>query len=249
MISHNRIKQIQSLKTKKGRSKEKLFIIEGARCVHSYINNSNLVNELFMSKHFSTINRKMIELCDKQNIDYTVVTDKDMKNLSDTKTPSGILGICAFQPQPSLNFDSKRWLYLYKISDPGNLGTLFRSAAWFNIKNIALSKHSADAFNPKVVRSATGAHTYLNIHQNIDCQIYLDHQYFIIGADQNGHDQIENSDYNKKIVLVLGSESRGIDTPIKNKMNKLISIEKLGYGESLNLAIAGSILMKNIAIK
>ena len=92
-------------------------------------------------------------------------------------------------------------------------------------------------------------HTFNKYPNNIDYQIYFNHEYFIIGADQNGPDQIENSDHNKKIVLVLGSESRGIDTSIKNKMNKVISIEKLGYGESLNLAIAGSILMKNIAIK
>ena len=91
--------------------------------------------------------------------------------------------------------------------------------------------------------------TYLTIYQDIDYQTYLNHEYFIIGADQNGPHQIENSDHNKKIVLVLGNESRGIDISIKNKMSKLISIEKLGYGESLNLAIAGSILMKNIAIK
>jgi len=249
MISRNRIKQIQSLKTKKGREKEQLFIIEGARCVKSYINNSNLVKEIFMNKDFFMMNKKIPQICDKQSIVYSVIPDKDMKNLSDTKTPSGIIGICVFKPMPSLDYDSKRWLYLYEISDPGNLGALLRSAAWFNIKNVALSINSADPLNPKVVRSAVGAHTYLNIYQNIDYQIYFDHEYFMIGADQNGPDQIENSDHNKKIVLVLGSESRGIDTSIKNKMNKLISIEKLGHGESLNLAIAGSILMKSIAIK
>ena len=249
MISRNRIKQILSLKTKKGREKEQLFIIEGARCVKSYINSSNLVKEIFMNKDFSMMNKTILLLCDKQNIVYSVIPDKDMKNLSDTKTPSGIIGICMFKPMPSLDYDSKRWLYLYEISDPGNLGVLLRSAAWFNIKNIALSKNSADPLSPKVVRSAVGAHTYLNIYQNIDYQIYFDHEYFMIGADQNGPDQIENSDHNKKIVLVLGSESRGINISIKNIMNKLISIEKLGHGESLNLAIAGSILMKSIAIK
>ena len=62
-----------------------------------------------------------------------------------------------YKSLPSLDYDSKRWLYLYEISDPGNLGTLLRSAAWFNIKNIALSKNSADPLNPKVVRSAVGA--------------------------------------------------------------------------------------------
>ena len=249
MISHNRIKQILTLKTKKGREKEQLFIIEGARCVESYINSSNQVKEIFMNKDFSIINKKIPQLCDQQNIVYSIVTDKDMKSISDTKTPPGIIGICMFKPMPSLDYDSKRWLYLYEISDPGNLGALLRSAAWFNIKNVALSKNSADPLNPKVVRSAVGAHTYLNIYQDIDYEIYFEHKYLIIGADQNGPDQIENSDRNKKIILVLGNESRGIDISIKNKMNKLISIEKLGHGESLNLAIAGSILMKNIAIK
>ena len=249
MISRNRIKQILSLKTKKGREKEQLFIIEGARCVKSYINNSNLVKEIFMNKDFSMMNKTILQLCDKQNIVYSVIPNKDMKNLSNTITPSGIIGICVFKPMPSFDYDSKRWLYFYEISDPGNLGALLRSAAWFNIKNVALSINSADPLNPKVVRSAVGAHTYLNIYQNIDYQIYFDHEYFMIGADQNGLDQIENSDHNKKIVLVLGSESRGIDISIKNKMNKLVSIEKLGCGESLNLAIAGSILMKSIAIK
>ena len=117
MISHNRIKQILSLKTKKGRNKEKLFIIEGSRCVQSFINSSNLVKEIFMNKDFAIINKKMLQLCDKQNIVYSVVPDKDMKNLSDTKTPSGIIGICMFKSLPSLNYDSKRWLYLYEISE------------------------------------------------------------------------------------------------------------------------------------
>ena len=64
MISHNRIKQILSLKTKKGREKEKLFIIEGSRCVQSYINSSNLITEIFMNKDFAMINRKIMRLCD-----------------------------------------------------------------------------------------------------------------------------------------------------------------------------------------
>jgi len=249
MISPNRIKQILSLKTNKGRKKEQLFIIEGARCVQSFINNSNLVKEIFMNKNFAMINKKMMQLCDKQNIIYSVVPDKDMKNLSDTKTPSGIIGICMFKPLPSIDYESKRWLYLYEISDPGNLGALLRSAAWFNIKNIALSKNSADPFNPKVIRSATGAHIYLNIHQDIEYEIFLDHGYCSIGTDQNGTQKIEDLDYDLKLVLILGSEARGLDTSVKKRLNKLISIEKLGYGESLNVAIAGSILMNGIAKK
>ena len=70
-----------------------------------------------------------------------------------------------------------------------------------------------------------------------------------MGTDQNSNDTLKNSDYNKKIVLFLGNESEGINVSIKKKMDKLISIERLGYGESLNVAIAGSIIMNKIAIK
>ena len=172
-----------------------------------------------------------------------------MKAISDTKNPSGVFGISKFKPPPEMNLNSKRWLYLYKISDPGNLGTILRSAAWFNIKNIALSKNSTDPYSPKTIRSATGAHLHLNIYQEVDYKTYLGHDYFLLGTDQNSENKLQNSDYNKKIVLFLGSESEGIKVSIKNKMDKLISIEKLGYGESLNVAIAGSIIMNKLAIK
>jgi tRNA G18 (ribose-2'-O)-methylase SpoU len=89
----------------------------------------------------------------------------------------------------------------------------------------------------------------LNIYQDIDYKIYLGHDYFLLGTDQNSDDKIEKSAYKKKIVLFLGNESEGIKVSIKKKMDKLISIERLGYGESLNVAIAGSIIMNKIAIK
>jgi len=249
MISQDRLKQIQHLKTKKGRTKEKLYIIEGSRCVKSYINNSSLVKEIFLSQTFVKTDKTIIELCEKNQIIFSIISDKEIKKLSDTITPSGVFGICELKSQRSLNLESKRWLYLYKISDPGNLGSILRAAAWFNIKNIALSNESADPFSPKVVRSAVGAHTFLNIHRNVDYNIYFGHKYLLIGADQNGLNKIENTDFNKKLVLVLGGESKGLDKTIKNKLNKIISIKKIGHGESLNVAIAGSILMNEISIK
>ena len=90
---------------------------------------------------------------------------------------------------------------------------------------------------------------HLNIYQEVDYKIYFDHNYFLLGTDQNSDNTLEDSDYNKKIVLFLGNESEGIELSIKKKMNKLISVERLGYGESLNGAIAGSIIMNKIAIK
>ncbi len=249
MISQNKIKQIQSLKTKKGRTKEGLFIIEGVRCINSFLEDSSTLKELYTNKSFPSINKNIINLCEKKNIPYTTISNKLMKAISATKTPPGVLGISKFKPPPEMNLNSKRWLYLYKISDPGNLGTILRSAAWFNINNIALSKNSTDPYSPKTIRSAAGAHLHLNIYQEVDYEIYLGHNYFLLGTDQNRNNTLEKSDYNKKIVLFLGNESEGIKVSIKKKMDKLISIEKLGYGESLNVSIAGSIIMNKLAIK
>ena len=249
MISQNKIKQIQSLKTKKSRTKEGLFLVEGVNCIKSFLEHRNKIKELFIVRSFTSINKNIINLCKEKNIPYTTISDKVMKAISDTKTSQGVLGISEFNPLPGMNLDSKRWLYLFEISDPGNLGTILRSAAWFNIKNIALSKDSTDPYSPKTIRSATGAHLHLNIYQEVDLQTYLGHGYFLLGTDQNSDNRLEDLDYNKKIVLFLGNESEGIKISIKKKMDKLISIEKLGHGESLNVAIAGSIIMNKLSIK
>ena len=249
MLSAKRLKQIQLLKTKKGRLKENLFLIEGKRSVENYILKSDLVQEIVISDLEIESNKYIIELCNRKKINLLTAPKKIISKLSDTKTPSGILGICKIV-QPGLkDFDAKRWLYLYKIKDPGNMGTILRTAAWFNIKNIALSVDSADPFNNKVVRSAMGAHTFINIHQKIDINIFIKENYLLIGADQNGKSRLRKTEHTKKIMLCLGSESEGFDMSFKMNLKKLISIKKIGYGESLNVAIAGSILMNEISIR
>ena len=249
MISQNKIKKIQSLKTKKGRIKEGLFLVEGVRCINTFLEHSNHIKELFICRSFYSTSKNIISLCKEKNIPYSTISDKIMKAISNTKTSQGVLGISEFTPPPKMNLNSKRWLYLYKISDPGNLGTILRSAAWFNIKNIALSKDSTDPYSPKTIRSSAGSHLHLNIYQKVDFKVYLNHDYYLLGTDQNSKNNLDDTDYDKKIVLFLGSESDGIKDSIKKKMDKLVSIEKIGYGESLNVSIAGSIIMNKLAIK
>ena len=249
MLSVKRLKQIQLLKTKKGRLKEKLFLIEGIRSVENYILQSNIVKEIVISDTEIECNKAIIDLCIQKKIEFITVSNKIISKLSDTKTPSGLIGICKLKTPEKIDLNAKRWLYLHKIKDPGNMGTLLRTAAWFNIKNIALSVDSADPFNNKVVRSAMGAHTYINIYQKMDINTFIKKDYLLIGADQNGKNHLKNSEYTKKIMLCLGNEAEGFDRSFKNNLDKLISIKKIGQGESLNVAIAGSILMNEISIE
>ena len=176
---------------------------------------------------------RLIEALNQNNINSKLIVNQKINNDE------------FVQPQ----FKNTYGLYLHKIKDPGNMGTLLRTAAWFNIKNIALSVDSADPFNNKVVRSAMGAHTYINIYQKIDIVTFIEEGYLLIGADQNGKGQLEETEYTKKIMLCLGSETEGFDESFKNNLDRLISIKKIGQGESLNVAIAGSILMNEISIK
>ena len=238
----NSLKKIKSLKTKKGRSAENLFLIEGKRSVEEYLFKSDLVNEIVISEQEVKNYDSIMNFCSKEKIKISIVPDKIAKNLSDTKTPSGLLGTCKIKLLKK-NYNSNRWLYLHKIKDPGNLGTILRSAAWFNINNIALSIGCADPFNNKVVRSAMGAHIHVNIHQKVAIEEFIKHKFLLIGADQNGECIIEESDLSKKILLCLGGESEGFDNSTIKKLDKLVSIKKIGHGESLNVAIAGSIFM------
>ena len=249
MLNANRLKQIQSLKNKKGRVKENLFLIEGKRSLEEYLHESDLIEEVLISNSEVLLNKSLIGLCSEKKIKTTTIEDKVLKRISDTKAPSGLIGVCKIELNIKKSFNADRWVYLHKIKDPGNLGTILRTAAWFNIKNIALSKECVDPFNTKVVRSAMGAHIYLNIHQYLTLDDFTEKDFQLFGADQNGQDRLEKSDFNKKIVLFLGGESNGLDELSKEKFDKIISIKKIGYGESLNVAVAASILMKDISKK
>ena len=246
MSYSNSLKKIKSLKTRKGRNAENLFLIEGKRLVEEYLFKSNLVNEIVISekkiKHYYSI----INFCNKKKIKVSVVPSNIANKLSDTKTSSGLLGTCKIKLSKK-NYNASRWLFLHKIKDPGNLGTILRSAAWFNINNVALSMGCADSFNNKVVRSAMGAHIHINIHQKVKIEEFIKHKFLLIGADQNGDCKIEKSDLSKKILLCLGGEAEGFDNLTINKLDKLVSIKKMGHGESLNVAIAGSILMNYLS--
>ena len=134
-----------------------------------------------------------------------------------------------------------KWIYLDKISDPGNMGTLIRSCAWFGIKNIALSPKCADPYNPKSIRAAMGAHFVVTIYTNTDLSIFKK-THKIIAADLRG-ENASTYEFPNKCVLVLGSEAHGISNQNLGYIEDFIFINKLGSGNSLNVSTAGSILI------
>ena len=224
-------------------------MIEGYRLVKTYLENQAGIIDVYYTKSFKQQYKRFNLLSKNSEKELVLITEKLMSQISDAITPSGIICICKTIRTPVPNFSAQTWLYLYQLSDPGNTGSLLRTAAWFNIKNIAFSPYSIDPFNPKVVRSAMGAHIHIDIHINMGLGQFQDNNYLTIGGDQNGKEVIDQFVSLHKRVIVLGGEAHGIGQTIKHKLDKIVSVPKMGYGESLNVAAAGAILMNRLSKK
>ena len=235
------LKIILSLKRKKGREEHNLFLIEGLRLIKSALSSPSIIKVVYFNEKFKEKNSLLLKRVICEKIINKKVSTKDLKKISSTVTPSGIIALCHIPKREVLNFNHSKWIYLDKISDPGNLGTLLRSAAWFNFKNIALSKDCVDPYNPKVVRASMGGVFDLSIHTEIELKGFSK-DYLIIGASKDGLN-INFFTKPNKFVLIIGSESNGISKENLNEINQMITIKKSGKGESLNAGTAGSIIM------
>ena len=234
-------KTIYSLRHAKHRKFYNKFVIEGKRIVESALVCNVKIGAIFCSDYFLKDNKPWVQKYLSKNAIIKTIDKKTFIKICNTKSPQGILAVCDIPKKNSIKLTIDRWVYLDKISDPGNMGTLIRSCAWFGIKNIALSHKCADPYNPKSIRAAMGAHFVVTIHTNIDLSVFKK-THKIIAANLKGKNA---STYNfpNKCVLVLGSEAHGISNQNLNCIEDFIFINKLGNGDSLNVSTAGSILI------
>ena len=241
-MNNRSIRELQLLKQSRYRKSKKKFIAEGKRLVSEALDLSSSVESIFYTKSFYKKNQSDWENFMKIDSSLVhIISDLQFKKISSTSTPSGIAALCRIIEIKKINFEEPLWIYLDKISDPGNLGTIMRTASWFGIKNIVLSYGSVDPYNPKTIRAGMGAHFDLNIYQNIELNEFIKTHSIISGSNKG--ENISNFEFPEKYVLVLGSEAHGISKNIEKLVQKTITIKKLGKGESLNLASAASILM------
>lgn len=250
MLSKSDVKLINSLEKKKYRKEHNLYIIEGERLVHDAIVYNAEIKQLYLTDSFLSKqeNTNIIKLISEHNLASEIIPDSKMKSISETVTPSGIFALCKISLQSEFTDDNTdNYLFLDDIQDPGNMGTLLRSASWFGIKKVALSENCIDIYNPKVVRSGMGAHFNLNIYNNQFLNNFANHTK--LGAFQDGEDIYQINGKNlEPWILVIGSEAHGISSKNNKIIDKKIAIPKIGNGESLNAAMAGSILLYHLTV-
>jgi len=250
MITKAEIKQIRSLSKKKYRKQFEKFTIEGIRPLAEAIKSTTPNLQIYMTDSFAQHPKHSHFLQSLQNTNYvlTTVQESIMKKLSGTVTPPGILATCSLPKQDSPDFSKRaNWIYLDHIRDPGNLGTLFRTSAWFHVTHVALSPGCIDPYNQKVIRAGMGSHFHLSIYDNMNLSEYKTHKYTTIGTDQNGT-PLRNITLSNSMpwVLVLGNEAHGISLHNIPLLDCTVSIPRVGMGDSLNVAIAGGIILHQI---
>ena len=229
---NNLIKETIKLKQKKYRLKENAFLVEGFHLVEE-AHVSGVLKQVFYLENnpFTDINAFQ-------------VTETVMKKLSDLTSPPGIIGVCLILEKTTL---TDKILLMDNVQDPGNIGTLIRSAVAFGFKTV-LAENSVDFYNEKVIRSSQGAIFKLSlINANLTDFIKENQDYLYLATDLNAERSLSELSINNKnkIALILGNEGQGVSETILTLVKTRIKI-KMEDMESLNVAVAGSIIMYDI---
>lgn len=246
MITSPQNSKIKLVRALLGRAKERreagAFVVEGVRLVEEAVSSNWGLQFVLYDESLSERGMSQVKGLGSRGVDVEIVSESLMKSLSETETPQGILAVIEHKQLPITN-SPNFFLIPDQIRDPGNLGTLLRSAAGAGVQAVLLPPETTDAFAPKVLRSGMGAHFRLSLHsmtweeireQTSELQIYL--------ADMDGKSCWE-TDLRQPLALVVGSEAEGASEQAQKLANRKISIPMIGKMESLNAGVAGSVLM------
>lgn len=234
---NKKAKFYRNLLQKKYRTKENLFLAEGPVVIREAL---DFVEPKYVAIEDKKDFGEIINILEKKKIHYDIYDSEVFETLSDTKTPQGIIGYFEIK---DLKFEEKpgKYLYLDGVKDPGNVGTIIRTAEAFGIDGVLLSKECAELYSPKVVRSTMASIFRTKVHTDINLMDIRD-GYKIVCADLNGKNIREKTDWDDTIV-VIGSESQGVSKEILEICDEAVLIPMDKNIDSLNAAVAASLFM------
>jgi len=242
--SNEKIKQLKKLNQKKYRQKLELFFIENIKIAFDAAKSDILPIEIFVTEDFEERNKKELDFIVKKAEleDYFIIDEKINKKFSNLDTPSGFAAVYSKQ---SMQIDYKKPIvYLNAISDPGNLGTILRSALAFNMKNIVIDEECADLYNFKTINAAKDAIFKLNIEfdKNKKFLKKIKKEMKIFSTRLEDGQNVKILKKKKLFCIVLGSEAHGVDKRIQKMSDGFIKIKMSKDIESLNVAAAAAII-------
>lgn len=243
------VKQLRALaSSRKARQESGTFIIEGWRGIDTLLRHKSLQYAL-ETLVISTDWIKDARL--PEDVDTVAIPHHLFEKISDVKNAQGILGVVRHAPASFAVPESGNFLLLDHLRDPGNLGTLIRSAVGAGFDGVLLHGDCVEPFNPKVVRATMGTFAFCNLWHIGETEVaqLTEAGYALCITTGLGGESLYESSFGPKTVLVIGSEAHGVSDPLMQRAGKLITIPLRPECESLNAAIAGSICMFRIAEK
>lgn len=241
---NKKIKELNKLKLKKFRAQKKEFIVENWKIIQDAFDSGIYCKEIYLTQNFLEKNKSRLEEIIGHQKDVFLVTENIAKKISLLDSPQGVWAV--YEEQKNEVDFNKDIIYLNGINDPGNLGTILRSALAFGQKNIILDEKCVDLYNPKTIQAAKDAIFKLNIVWDKEKEIFkkIKEGGFVIYTTnvEKGEDLRGIFKEEEKHCVVLGSESQGVEDELEKEADKFINIKTTSEIESLNVAISASII-------
>ncbi|EOR25448.1 UNVERIFIED_CONTAM: RNA methyltransferase [Escherichia coli] len=238
-VKNPQVKEWKKRLTKKEREKTGTFLVEGFHLVEEAFKAEAII-DLIISEEID------VPSWDYGDIPITIVTKEIIKELSDTETPQGIFALCRQFDYPEILSTAQTFIAIDQVQDPGNMGTIIRTADAAGVDAVIIGEGTVDIYNPKVVRSGQGSHFHLPIVKT-NLSAFIDalkerHIPVYGTALENGRNyrEIEKTD---TFCLILGNEGSGVSKQVLSKTDTNLYIPIHGKSESLNVAVAAGILM------
>ncbi|MCE4956278.1 TrmH family RNA methyltransferase [Macrococcoides caseolyticum] len=238
-VNNLKIKQIAKLHTRKERKKSNQFLIEGFHLVEEAAK-SNIDIEMILTVNPEKITEVMVENSKEQY----EITFKIAEKLSQTEAPQGIYAVCNI---PDTNHvELKKIVYLDRIQDPGNVGTIIRTADAAGLDAVIIAKGTVDIYNDKVLRSAQGSVFHLPVLEMEFQELKDKFEGKIYGTSLVNAVDYKQVDGSESFMLILGNEGQGVDEAILAQTDNNLYVPIHGKAESLNVAVCAGILMYHL---
>ncbi len=255
MLSNAELKRLSELKDRAGRREQGLFFIEGKRAVMEAITGNASIRRLILSSDENRQRLSQVEDLARENgLEIEELPGTKFNKLASTETSQGVIAVARtgevspdellakIRPKRSVKL-----ILLDRVSDPGNLGTILRSAAWFAVDGVLIAAGSVDAYNPKVVRSAMAAICQLDVVQDVEIAGEIAQLksigFTVVASTQDAAVSHTDYAYPKRVAVIFGAEATGIAPHLLGLCDMKVAIPRAGKMESLNVGAAASIVL------
>ncbi|HET9135737.1 MAG TPA: RNA methyltransferase [Candidatus Kapabacteria bacterium] len=230
------------------------FVIEGPHLLERALESApaDIRSAYFTHEALESFSKLRMQL-EKQKIEIVVISIKQSERIADTKTPQGVFAVVSVASQRNKRED-QCVIILDGVQDPGNVGTIIRAAAWFGVRRLIVGNNSADPYAPKTLRSTQGEIF------SVTCETSADLVSTVAAMKKDGYQiltttldsaacSIYREEFSSKIVIVFGSESKGVSRELGRLADRALIIPRIGSGESLNVAMSAAIILAERARK